>query len=363
MFFLKLRLDLFDGEKTEKATPKKRRDARQKGQVVQSKDIAASIVLLVVFVVLTYSSEYFLREIFAILNQILMAIGDVRATTDIGAFQNLWLSIVASMFKVILPLLLITLSVGLLLSYFQVGFLFTVEPLKFKLDKLNPISGFKRLFSLKSLVELVKSILKAAGVLYIAYTYVIGRINDVLAVSMIELRSALALLWDIAFNVVLRSAIFLFVVAIADYIYKKWENERQLKMSKQEVKDEYKLMEGDPFIKGKRKEKQRQMAMSRMMQEVPNADVVITNPTHYAVALTYDKQSADAPVVVAKGKDLIAANIKKIANQNDVPIVENKPLARTLYSNIEVGESITPDLFEAVADVLAYVYRIKNRSV
>ncbi len=363
MLLLKLNLQFFDGEKTEKATPKKMRDARQKGQVVQSKDIASSLVLLVVFLALSSFSDYFFGEVFAIVFQVFEAIADVRAITDMATLNSLWLSIIFSMFKVILPLLMITLSVGVIFAYFQVGFLFTMEPLRFKLDKLNPISGFKRLFSLKSIVELVKSILKGGGLLYIAYGYIRSHMSDVIGSSALPLSSAIALMWKLTFGVVLRCAVFLFVVAIADYVYKKWDNARQMKMSKQEVKDEYKQTEGDPFIKGKIKEKQRQMAMSRMMQEVPAADVVITNPTHYAVALSYDKDSVDAPIVVAKGKDLVAANIKKIALNNDVPIVENKPLARALYSNIEIGMAITPDLFEAVADVLAYVYRIKNRSV
>ncbi len=363
MFLIKLKLTIFDGEKTEKATPKKKRDARKKGQVVQSKDIAGSMALLAIFMILGIFSSYFLEEIFSMLHAVLLAIGNVRAISDMGSLSALWLSIITSMFKIILPILFVTLAIGVLLSYAQVGFLFTMEPLKFQLSKLNPISGFKRLFSLKSIVELVKSIIRAAGVLYLAYGYVMSRINDLMKVSTLGINAAVVLMWDIAYNIVLRAAIFLFVVAIADFVYKKWDNARQLKMTKQEVKEEYKMTEGDPFIKGKIKEKQRQMAMSRMMQEVPSADVVITNPTHYAVALSYDGEKSDAPMVVAKGKDLIAMQIKKIANENEVPIVENKPLARALYANIEVGETITPDLFEAVADVLAYVYKIKNRSV
>ncbi len=363
MFLIKLKLTIFDGEKTEKATPKKKRDARKKGQVVQSKDIAGSMALLAIFMILGIFSSYFLEEIFSMLNAVLLVIGNVRAISDMASLSALWLSIITSMFKIILPILFVTLAIGVLLSYAQVGFLFTMEPLKFQLNKINPISGFKRLFSLKSLVELVKSIIRAAGVLYLAYGYVMSRINDLMKVSSLGINAAVILMWDIAYNIVLRAAIFLFVVAVADFVYKKWDNARQLKMTKQEVKEEYKMTEGDPFIKGKIKEKQRQMAMSRMMQEVPSADVVITNPTHFAVALSYDGEQTDAPMVVAKGKDLIAMQIKKIANEHEVPIVENKPLARALYANIDVGETITPDLFEAVADVLAYVYKIKNRSV
>jgi flagellar biosynthetic protein FlhB len=209
---------------------------------------------------------------------------------------------------------------------------------------------------------MIKSILKAAGILILSYQFVSSRQNELMEVMNYGIEAAVAELWDLMFGIVWRAAVFLFIIAIFDYIYKKWENNKELKMSKQEIKDEYKQMEGDPLVKSKIKEKQRQMAMSRMMQDVPGADVIITNPTHYAVALLYNREEGDAPKVVAKGKDLIAQNIKKLAIENNVPIIENKPLARSLFASVEIGQNIPAELFEAVADVLAYVYKLRNRS-
>ncbi len=360
---IRLNLQFFQGEKTEKATPKKRKDAREKGQVVQSKDIAAAVALLAVFLIFSVATEYYAKAFYELYYISMEGVENFDAYIQSSSLATLALRVAFIFLKLVAPVLLIALLVGVTLSYFQVGFLFTIEPLKFKFDKINPLSGFKRLFSLKSLVEMVKSILKAAGLLLLSYQYIAGRENEIFKISTLNLTSGIALLWDVVFGVVVRCALYLLVIAIADYAYKRWDNERQLKMSKQEVKEEYKQMEGDPFIRSKIKEKQRQMAMSRMMQDVPGADVVITNPTHYAVALYYDRVEAQAPKVIAKGKDLIAANVKRIAKEAGVPVVENKPLAQSLYKSTEVGQYIPPELFEAVADVLAYVYRLNNRSV
>ncbi len=358
-----LNLQFFQGEKTEKATPKKRRDARKKGQVVQSKDISAAISLLIIFLVLTYASKYFIDAIYELYYLSINAIENYDEYIKMSTLSVLGLKVMFAFIKIVAPILLTVLLIGVISSYMQVGFLFTVEPLMFKFDKINPLQGFKKIFSLKSFVEMTKSILKAAGLLLLSYQYLAGRQNEVFRISSLNLTAGIALLWDIVLGVVIRCAAYLLMLAIVDYAYKLWDNERQLKMSKQEVKEEYKQMEGDPFIRSKIKEKQRQMAMSRMMQDVPNADVVITNPTHYAIALFYDRDEAYAPKVVAKGKDIVAANVKRVAREAGVPVVENKQLARTLYQTTDVGQYIPTDLFEAVADVLAYVYRLNNRSI
>lgn len=358
-----LNLQYFQGEKTEKATPKKRRDAREKGQVVQSRDLASAISLLAVILLLTWFPNFFIDEIYALYMMTMSTVKQVGNLHTMSSIMAIGSAVTLSFFKMVLPILGIALLIGLSFSYAQVGFLFTVEPLKFKLDKISPLKGFKKLFSLKSLVEMIKSILKATGVLIIAFQYISTRQSELMSLSMLQLPAAINSLWSMVVGVVLRCAIFLFIVAAMDYAYKRWDNERELRMSKQEVKEEYKQMEGDPYIRSKIKEKQRQMAMSRMMQEVPGADVVITNPTHYAVALKYERGVGSAPKVVAKGRDLIAGNIKKKAAENDVPIVENKPLAQALYATVDIDQMIPPDLFEAVADVLAYVYKIKNRSL
>jgi flagellar biosynthetic protein FlhB len=354
-------LQFFQGEKTEKATPKKRKDAREKGQVVQSKDISSAAVLLVVFLVISGAADYFTREVFSMYLLVTDLMTSTHMELSVADVLALNYSMGLSFFRIVLPISGIAMLTGVIISYMQVGVLFTLEPLKFKLEKISFLKGLKRMFSLKSLVEMVKSILKAVGILLISYSYIMNRQLELMEIMGKTTEHSVVLLWELMFGLVIRSAFFLFVIAILDFAYKKWENNKELRMTKQEIKDEYKQMEGDPLVKSKIKEKQRQMAMSRMMQDVPSADVIITNPTHFAVALRYNKEESHAPKVVAKGRDLIAQNIKKIAKENSVPIVENKPLARTLYDVVDIGEVVPPELFEAVADVLAYVYQLKTR--
>lgn len=361
MSLMKYRLQFFQGEKTEQATPKKRKDARDKGQVVQSKDISSAAILLVVFLVISIAKKFITDEIFYMYTMVMEEMTTTNIELTIGSFMALSYKIGFSFMKIVLPISITALLTGVIISYMQVGVLFTMEPLQFKLDKISMFKGLKRMFSLKSIVELVKSLLKAIGILLICYTYVVGRQNELMEMMNHSIEYSVAILWDLMMGVVIRSALFLFVIAMLDYAYKKWENDKELRMSKQEIKEEYKQMEGDPLIKSKIKEKQRQMAMSRMMQDVPSADVIITNPSHFAVALRYNRDESDAPKVIAKGRDLVAQNIKRLAIENSVPIVENKPLARALYAAVEIGDYIPPDLFEAVADVLAYVYQLKNR--
>lgn len=288
--------------------------------------------------------------------------GDLDSLFEAPNIMNLMAETGLLMLGIIMPIALVAMSIGLLTTYLQVGVLFTIEPIQPKLDKISPIKGFKRLFSVRSLVELAKAITKGTLLLYIAFSYVIDKINLFYESVNYSLEGIAYLMWDVTFNVVLRCAIFLFVIGVFDYAYKKWQDSKDNMMTKQEIKDEYKNSEGDPLLKAKIKEKQRQISMSRMMQDVPKADVIITNPTHYAVAIQYDSNRGDAPFVVAKGKNLIAANIKRTATENDVPIVENKPLARALHAQVEIGDFIPPDLYEATAEVLAYVFKLRNNT-
>ncbi len=323
------------GEKTEKATPKKKRDARKKGQVVQSKDLTSSIQILVVFTVLNFLLRYIANTVVNFYNVVMNFITFGDSYFTLPGISSLLGEMLLIILKGSLPLLLVALATGLMLSYMQVGFLFTTETLKWKLDKINPIEGFKRLFSLKSLFELVKSVLKATLILIFAFNYLSSKRTILVDIVNYPLVQSIGIMWDLTYGVVLRSCIVLILLGIFDYVYKRWQNSKDLKMSKQDIKDEYKQSEGDPQLKGKIKEKQRQMAMSRMMQDVPSADVIITNPTHFAVAIKYDVSKNPSPFVVAKGRDLIAQNIKKIAKENKVEIVENKPLARALYEDVE----------------------------
>ncbi len=355
-------LQLFSEEKTEQPTSKKIRDARNKGQVVQSKDLNSAISLLAVFLGFTALSQFYVENLIGFYQYTMNLVEDTASLFTTNGIALYFSEAILMILKLSLPLLLIAMVSGVVVSYGQVGFLFTSEPLKPKLEKINPLKGLKNMFSMKSIVEMVKAIAISTLVLYVAYSYILDHISELLITLELEVGSIVVVMWDLIYNVVIRCAILMFTIGVFDLVYKKRKNKKELMMSKQEIKEEYKQSEGDPQLKAKIKEKQRAFAMGRMMQEVPKADVIITNPTHFAVALKYDTQLAEAPVVVAKGQDLIAQNIKKIANEHEVPIVENKPLAQTLYKTVDIGSYIPADLYEAVAEVLAYVYSLKNKS-
>jgi len=358
---LKFDLQLFSEEKTEKATPKKRREAREKGQVVFSKDLGSSFSLLMVFLFLNFYKSIIIKMVADFLYLISDKIGtNIDSIFEFKSLNYLMNETILLGAKIILPIVVVAMITGVLFAYFQIGFLFTTETIKFKLDKISPVKGFKRMFSIRALVEFLKSILKSAILLYISLSYLLKKINMFYESVNYSVAAIADFMWDVVFNIVVRCSLLLFILAIFDYAYKKWQDEKDLKMSRKEIKDEYKQSEGDPMLKSKIREKQRQLATGRMMQDVPNADVIITNPTHYAVGIKYDPNRGDAPYVLAKGRDLVAKNIKKVAEENDVPIVENKPLAQALYKEIDIGDFIPPNLYEAVAEVLAYVYKLKK---
>lgn len=354
-------LQLFAEEKTEEPTEKKKKDAREKGQVPESKDLASSFVLLFVFVSINFFSGYIAENFYGIIYYVFDQLDNAANIYKDGNLLPFFLKVVYMGAKILIPILSTALITGVLFAYIQVGALFTVDPLKPKLSKINPIEGFKNLFSIKSLVELGKSIIKSA--ILIGYTVYYLEKRLYLIVNALEL-SVIALIgtiWDLIYSIVIRISIMLIITGLIDYIYKRWQHNKDLKMTKKEVEDEHKESEGDPQLKSKIRQKQREMSASRMMQEVPDADVVITNPTHYANALKYDKMESDVPIVVAKGKNLIAKNIKKIAKENDISIVENKPLAQELYKVVDLGDEIPENLYQAVAEILAYVYEVDKK--
>lgn len=355
-----INLQLFSGEKTEEATPKKKRDAREKGQVFQSKEINTAIVLMAIFFGLKVFGNYMFNSLLGFTNTIYTNYLFEDSLFTIEGITLIFYQIVITTAMVIIPITAIALVSGLALSYAQVGFLFTTKTLEVKFSKLNPVEGFKKLFSKKSVVELIKSIIKIFIVGYVIYTYAMGQIVNIINLPDLNIASIVAFTGDTVVSISLRAGLILLVMAFFDYLYQRWSHNKELKMSKQEVKEEHKQSDGDPQVKSKIKEKQRQMAMSRMMSEVPQADVIITNPTHFAVAIKYDREISDAPFVLAKGQDLIAQNIKKVASENDVAIVENKELARTLYASVEIGSVIPEELYQAVAEVLAYVYDLNK---
>ena len=349
-------LQRFAGEKTEEPTAKKRADARKKGQVGRSQEVNSAFVLLVGFFALKllWDSIYvsiatYTTYVFTNLNQ----------TIDTENILRIFISIVLVLAKTAFPIMIFIMLIGLAVNFFQVGLNINTESIEFKLDKLNPINGFGRIFSKRSLVELAKSFFKIIVIGFFLYRFIHEQILAMPQFMFFDLTTSLALVAEIIFQMSFIVIGVIMIMAFLDYGYQKWQTTQDLKMSKQEVKDEMKQTEGDPQIKGKIRQKQRQMAMARMMKEVPKADVIITNPTHYAVALSYE-QGMVAPTVIAKGQDLVAQRIKEIGREARVPIVENKPLARTLYAAVQVGDTVPQELYQAVAEVLAYVYRLKH---
>jgi len=351
------------GEKTEKATSKKRSDSRKKGQVLQSSETSTTFCAIVMFGILYIIWPGFIENMMLIYhehlgpNSIQMANPALTFNELTGIFVRVTIGFLTTM----MPLLGGALIAGVAINLMQVGFLYTTDPLKPKLNKISPISGFKRMFSSKTIVELAKSTLKILILGFIAYNDFVSMLdefpnfigNDIYIYFVYIVRTAIM--------TALRMCLAMVFISIADYIYQKWKYEKDLRMSKQEVKDEFKMMEGDPKIKGKIRQKQRQMSAMRMMANVPEADVVITNPTHYAVALKYDDKVSSAPILVAKGQDHLARKIREIAQEHSIEIVENPPIAQALYANCEVDEEIPADLYQAVADILVFVYRQKGK--
>lgn len=359
---LLLRLDLqfFAGEKTEKATPKKRQDARKKGQVLKSQDVTAALLLLIMFIGLFAIAPFMQERLLHILSESLETFVLVE-DLSIESTMELYKTFIVEMAVIVLPIMAIGVFAGIAANLLQFGFLFTGHPLKFDLKKIDPIKGIKKIFSVRALVDLVKSILKIVVIGTATVLVIWIYLEDVLKLAFMDPKDTLTMVATLTGIMGIVAALVLLIVSIIDYFYQRYDYEKNLKMSKQDIKDEHKNSEGDPQIKGKIKQKQREMAMRRMMQEVPNADVVITNPTHYAIALKYDGDAMDAPVVVAKGTDFIAQKIKLVAKQHDVVMVENRPLARAMYDQVEIGDVVPDEFFKAVAEILAYVYRIKRK--
>ncbi|WP_010093406.1 flagellar biosynthesis protein FlhB [Ornithinibacillus scapharcae] len=356
---LKLDLQFFAGEKTEKATPKKRTDERKKGRVAKSQDVNTALLLLFVLILMAVFGSFMKDSMLALFQHTFTEYMNWELTEK-SVFQVFREGII-NFVKIVAPVMLIAMVAGVAASLMQVGFLFTTEPLKFDLKKIDPIQGAKRIFSVRALVELLKSLLKISIIGTITFMVIWIYKDEMLMVAFKNADGALAFFGRVTLIMGFAATIALLILAVFDYAYQRFDFEKNIRMSKQDIRDEYKNIEGDPLIKSKIKEKQRQIAMRRMMSEVPNADVVITNPTHFAVAIKYDEDKAGAPYVVAKGVDSIAFKIREIAKANDVMTVENRPLARSLYASVEIGEIIPEEFYQAVAEVLAYVYRMEKK--
>lgn len=351
------------GDKTEDATPKKLGKARDEGQVAKSKDLNTAISIMAIFILLKFTSGFlykkFVESFISTYENIDLVSGDEMS-------NNLLLVQIGDMLKSILiatlPVMIVSVVVAFITDIVQVKWKLTTKPLKPKFSKFNPVNGFKNMFSKAKLVELFINIAKIIVISYLSYDTLKDEWDTLLILYDLPFVQAIVLIGDIVINLGIRISILLLIIGFVDLFYQKHKFKKDMKMTKQEVKDEYKQSEGNPEIKGKIKRRMREASQRRMMQSVPEADVVITNPTHFAAAIKYDKEKAEAPILLAKGADYVAQKIKEIARENQVEIVENKPLARMLYYNVEVGNEIPPELYQMTAEVLAYVYGLKNKS-
>ncbi len=353
-------LQFFAEERTEPATPRKRQKSREEGRMAKSQDMSAAVViitgLLAVYALGVTIWNRMLQMFFdniAHLSSSLMRDDDWLARPAIEGLKGFfwgWLPVG----------LLCTIAAAVIMVY-QVGFLMSAKPLIPKPDRFNPVSGLKKIVSMRTLVELFKGLLKAMLLIGMLFMVIRKEQDMLLSVMQFPMEQGVAIVLREIWGTALKMALLLLVLGLADYGYQKWDFEKSIRMSKQEIKEEYKQMEGDPLVKRRIRQKQRELAQGRMMSDVPKADVVVTNPTHIAVAIKYDQHSMSAPVVVAKGEGFVAQKIRDIAKENKIPIVENKPLARALLLQVEVGEMVPEDLYRSVAEVLAFVYRLKEK--
>lgn len=350
------------GEKTEDATSKHLDDVREEGNVAKSKEVETAAMLLALFLCLRVMMGFIGNRLLGVFSQFYTMIPEI-ADSGLGnnEFSRLFVKGILNLLIPVLPFLLVGFVVAFFSTSLQFKFKVTKKPLEPKFSKMNPINGIKRMFSLNTLMELLKAVLKVSVISYLVYNVLMDHAKDLFLVYNLTVQQSIMLMYDIVLELGMKICIFFIFLAVADLIYQRWKYKQDNKMTKQEVKDEYKNQEGDPKVKGQQKQRMMQASQRRMMAAIPEADVVITNPTHFAVALSYESGKGAAPIVVAKGADFLAAKIKDVAKENHIDIVENKPLARMLYHNVELGAEIPPELYQAVAEVLAYVYQLHNK--
>ncbi len=346
-----------DQEKTEQATEKRRQDFREKGQVAQSREIHTAALLTTTLLLWYFYLPQFWTNLQALLARLFRDSGTFEITP--ASIVDLSLLLAAKITLLLAPLLALVLVIGFFSTFFQVGWLFTTKPLEPDFNKLNPVSGFGRMFSKRSLVEVVKSLAKVSLIAFVAYRTVSAEFAESLSLVAMDVPDTVRFLGKVAFWVLAKTCGILILLGLLDFLYVRWELEQKMKMTKQELKEEFKESEGDPYVKARVRSIQREMARKRMMADVPKADVIITNPTHLSIAIVYRRGEADAPVVLAKGADHLAMRIREIAREHQVPLVENVPVARALYQ-VEVGAAIPEEMYKAVAEILAYVYSLKG---
>lgn len=346
-----------DQEKTEQPSSRKREQARQDGSFAVSKELSSFFVVLGGLTILYFSGVWMITSAADFMKRSFALRPAELTVRDIGGlFQD-----VSYRFLLIIAPVLFIPVIGALSYAMQNGFAFTGKGITPQFSKLNPIAGVKKLFSLNSVVELVKSLAKISVLSYVVYTVISKEWSTLPFLMDMDAITSMTYIGRVSFRIMTKTAWVLAVIAVLDYVYQRWSFEKSLKMTKEEIKEEMKELEGDPIVKARIKSIQREMARKRMMQDVPKSDVVVTNPTHIAVALKYDRENSGAPVVVAKGAGHIAEKIKEIARKHGIPVVENKPIARNLFRYVEIGAEIPVTLYKAVAEILAYVYRLKGK--
>ncbi len=347
------------GDKTEAPTPRRLQEAREKGQVAKSQDLSAAVGLLMGLILLNFYGNAILDNWLKLMRQCLTL--DMAATDGMMVLDLTWRMAARYVAPILLPLMLLFVVAAILVNVFQVGFMLVTEPLKPSFDKISPISGFKRLFSVRSAVRFAMSLAKVVIISIVAYLTIADYMPELVGMTGLSFVQVIGLGGHLMLILGLRMALVLFILALIDYGFQRYKHTQDLKMTKEEVKEELKRMEGDATMRQRRREVARQLARQRMSQAVPKADVIITNPTHLAIALKYTSEEMPAPKVIARGADYMATRIREIAAEHGIPIIERKPLAQALYKSCEVGDYVPPDLYKAVAEVLAYVYELAGK--
>nr|WP_319488395.1 flagellar biosynthesis protein FlhB [uncultured Caproiciproducens sp.] len=348
-----------DSSKTEQATPKKREDERKKGNIFQSSDVISALSILSLFIILKMAIPFMYHYLSSFLSKYIAYMKTVQALTAEFAMDVTKDAIIA-LFLLAGPVMLTSIAVGIIATGVQTKFKISKENLKIKFSRISPFQGMKRLFSLRSITELIKAMLKISVIFYILYSSFMNIAKYFTKLMFEDVFGAVVFILNSIMDIVIQLSLVFILIAAFDYLYQWWEYERNIKMSKQEIKEEYKQMEGDPQIKAKIKERQRKISMQRMMQQVPTADVIVRNPTHFAVALKYDIEKNGAPIVVAKGQDYMALKIIEIAEQNKIPMTENVQLARALYKSVDVNREIPEEYYLVLAEIMAWVYSLKK---
>jgi flagellar biosynthetic protein FlhB len=348
------------GEKTEAPTPRRREELRRRGQVARSNEVSAVTGLIAAILVLRFTVGNMVNALREFTAQTFSSAATLELTP--AALHTESLLALGAAVRVLGPLLVAVCIGGIVGGVSQVGFLFTTHPLKPEWQRLNPLQGLARIFSIQAVAQLAKSVAKALIVAFIIFTFLRAHGPSVVSLSSMGLTEMGRTVGQLMWGLLIRVVVALAIIAGLDYLFQRMQFEKRSRMTKPEVKEEYKRTEGDPMVKARRRQRQREIARLRMMQDVRRAKVVITNPTHIAVALRYEPKEMNAPEVVAKGQRLIAERIKEIAKECRVPIVENPPLAQALHKSVKIGEQIPPELYQAVAEVLAFVYRMSGES-